>query len=137
MKKALKFAVELMVFIFLLTLLVRYNVSTFFPYPIVGVTFYLLISIFLLSVGILQIKKEKPVGFFGPPKKKEFLSDTKAWNRMHGIIWIVYGVTIIVSYTVCAFVGNIFSAVIFVGVSVGALPIMSLYHSHLEKKYIR
>lgn len=98
----------------------------------------MLISIFLLSVGILQINKEKPVGFFGEnPPQDEILSDMKTWNRMHGIMWIVYGVTIFVSFTVCAFVGNIFSSIIFVCVSVGALPIMSLYHSHLEKKYIR
>ena len=98
----------------------------------------MLISIFLLSVGIWQIKKEKPVGcFFEKPPKKELLSDLQVWNRMHGIMWIVYGVTIIVLFIVCAFIGNTFSAIIFVCGCVCALPIMYAYHSYLKKKYIR
>lgn len=139
MKKILKSILELLVFIALLNTLVQCNVLCFFEYPIVGVVFYLCISTFCVSMGVLQIKKDTPVGLFlgEKPPQKELLSDMKAWNKEHGIMMIVYGVIILALYAVCAPVGNIFASIIFVCVPVGALPIMYFYHEKLKKKYIK
>lgn len=136
MKEMLKFVIQLLVVIFLSVLLVRYNIL-FFDYYIIGFTLYFLVSIILIGIGVFQIKRDEPVGFSGEKApKKEYLSDVESWNKKHGIMWITYGIAITCSFSICVFVGNFIASIIFVGASIGTIPIMWWYHRCLKKKYI-
>ena len=56
-----------------------------------------LTAFIMIGIGISQLKSTRPVGFYTgvkPPEEKQ-LRDVRAWNRKHGIMWIVYGSAII------------------------------------------
>jgi hypothetical protein len=64
-------------------------------------------SLFMISIGVSQLKSKTPVGFYTgekPPKAEE-LTDVSAWNRKHGMMWVLYGVADS-SIMVCWFSGR-------------------------------
>ena len=99
-----------------------------------------LVSFLMFGIGIRQIKSKDPVGFYSgvePPKKEE-LTSVPLWNRKHGIMWVVYGVAILLSSFLGVLLGwdTPWLTVPF-AVTVGALPFMIWYHHHLEKLYYK
>ena len=47
----------------------------------------------LIILGIVQYRSKEPVGFWAgkePPRKEE-VTDVRAYNRKHGLMWILYG----------------------------------------------
>lgn len=100
---------------------------------------FLLVSIIMVGLGISQIKSKTPVGFYTgeKPPKREQITDVEAWNKKHGLMWILYGATIMGSYIACAFVeAEMIALIVFLGVIVGAIPVMMFYHNYLQKKYM-
>ena len=99
---------------------------------------YGLMSIIMVGIGVSQLKSKDPVGFYNgqKPPEKEQLSDVNAWNKKHGIMWIVYGICIVCSFICYVVIGDsIYSTIpLFAGV---LLPIvlMVMYHHRLVKKY--
>ena len=95
-------------------------------------------ALLMFGIGIFQIKSKKPVGFYSgveAPDEKE-LSDVNAWNKKHGIMWILYGVCIILAW-VCGLIADntllrLFS---FFVCFLLPLPFMVFYHHKLIKKY--
>lgn len=68
----------------------------------------------------------------------EEITDVKAWNLRHGIMWIIYGVLIIAGYFIGYFVGNVyFEVAVLIVFDVWPIILMMVYHSHLCKKYRR
>ena len=107
---------------------------------IIAFVIFLLTSLIMVGIGISQMKSKKPVGFYTyeKPPKKEQLSDMEVWNKKHGMMWITYGISIMSSFLVCAFVSNeIVVLIIILSVICGALPIMMWYHAYLQKKYLK
>ena len=107
---------------------------------IIGFVIMIYVSIIMIGIGIAQIRSKDPVGFYTgeKPPRKEQLSDVKMWNKKHGMLWISYGVAIIVAFVLSMLVNEeVFSAVILIGVIVGALPVMIWYHNWLKKKYYK
>jgi len=96
-------------------------------------------SVVMIAIGVYQIKSIDPVGFYTgeKPLKKEQLTDVKAYNKKHGWMWITYGIAIISAFLISSFLGEIGSAVLLIGVIVGALPVMMWYHAKLKKEYMR
>lgn len=65
-----------------------------------GLMIYLAVAIIMMGIGIYQLKSKKPVGFYNgekPPTEDE-ISDVKAWNKRHGLMWLIYGAVIMVTY---------------------------------------
>jgi hypothetical protein len=92
----------------------------------------------MIGIGVSQLKSKIPVGFYSgeePPKAEE-LTDVSAWNRKHGIMWLIYGVVILLSWFVGFLVGDSLWSVIPLVVGV-CLPIvfMIFCHSALVKRY--
>jgi hypothetical protein len=92
----------------------------------------------MICIGVSQLKSKTPVGFYSgeePPKAEE-LTDVSAWNKKHGIMWLMYGVVIFLSWFVGFWVGDSLWSIIPLVVGV-CLPIifMILYHSALVKRY--
>ncbi len=107
---------------------------------IFSLVIFAFVSLIMIVIGIAQIKSKSPVGFYTgeKPLKEEQLTDVRVWNKKHGTMWILYGVAIITAYIVCGFMGDsVWTAVVLIGVIVGALPIMMWYHSRLKKEFMK
>jgi len=107
---------------------------------IIAFVIVLLASMIFIVIGISQIRSKEPVGFYTgeKPPKKEQLLDMGAWNKKHGCMWIVYGLSIIAAFIICLFVTTeIIAATILLCIIIGAFPVMILYHRHLKKMYYR
>ena len=60
----------------------------------------------LVVLGIFQMKSKEPVGFWSgvKPPTGDKVSDVAAYNKKHGIMWIVYGAGIVPAF----FLGMVF-----------------------------
>lgn len=96
------------------------------------------VAALMIGIGISQLRSKKPVGFYSgvkPPREDE-LSDVGAWNKKHGIMWIIYGAIILIVYALCVMIGdNIYSALFMCGGLIVPVFIMMYYHRHLENTY--
>ena len=98
----------------------------------------------MFAIGISQLKSREPVGFYTgvkPPEEKQLL-DVKAWNRKHGIMWIVYGGCIMGCGLVSLAAGalrynSVFLTLGEIAILVMGIFVMVWYHTRLEKKYRR
>ena len=108
---------------------------------IMGLVIISLVAIVMLTIGICQFKKKDvPVGFYNlidPPKKEE-ISDIIAWNKKHGMIWIIYGICIELGFLL----GNVMPTgmlqmIVMTGGIILPLPFMVIRHKSLEKEYKR
>ena len=108
---------------------------------IFGLVIISMVALVMVIIGIYQFaQKDKPVGFYNTiaPPKKEDITDIVKWNKKHGMIWIVYGACIELSYWLGAFSTNeIMAAVFLMGGILFPLPFMILAHHMLEKEYKR
>ena len=98
------------------------------------------VALIMFGIGISQWKSKDPVGFYTGenPPEKERLSDVNAWNKKHGMMWVIYGGCIICSWVCSAFTMNSLHPVIplIVGV-VTPIFIMAICHHKLVKKYYK
>lgn len=93
----------------------------------------------MIGIGIFQLRSKKPATFYTGEKgpKPEELSDMKAWNRKHGMMWIIYGIIILLGCVSFFFVsGTAWKLLGGLGVFLLPLPFMVWYHHSLMKKYI-
>lgn len=96
-------------------------------------------ALFMFGIGLKQLKSKKPVAFYSgeKPPVAERIKDVKAWNTKHGLMWIFYGVTIVVGMIGGIVVGDSPLLVLIYCVCL-LLPIivMVLYHRKLVKEYL-
>ena len=99
---------------------------------------YGFVALILIGIGISQLKSERPVGFYTgekPPSEDE-ISDVKQWNRKHGIMWIIYGVIIVISWICGCILGDSVIAVVpLIGGVIIPLGFMIWHHHRLIEKY--
>ena len=107
---------------------------------IFGFVIYALVALLMMGIGIVQIKSRKPVAFYSgekPPKAEE-LSDVSAWNRKHGMMWLAYGIIILISFLIGARIGDsVWAAVPMIGGVLIPVIFMIRYHNRLRKQYLR
>lgn len=103
-----------------------------------GFIIFLLVALVMVIIGIAQCKSKSPVGFYTgeqPPAEDE-LTDWKAWNKKHGIMWILFGIVMMLGYCAGAVMGDtIYSAIPMCGGVIAPLPFMIWNHHRLIKKY--
>ena len=102
-----------------------------------GFIFFLCAAV-MFGIGIVQLKSKEPVGFYSgeePPSRDE-LTDVNAWNKKHGMMWIIYGGCIVISWLIGLIMGDSIYVVIpyVVGLLVPIIP-MIIYHHKLIKMY--
>ena len=98
----------------------------------------LICAIPLITIGISQTKSKEPVGFWTgvKPPTRDKVSDINAYNKKHGMMWIIYGAGIIAAFFLGMFLGEIV-AICALGVEImGGLIVIICYHNYLNKKYI-
>lgn len=99
-----------------------------------------IVVITMVSIGIVQLKSQHPVGFYSGDKelKDEDVTDVEVWNKKHGRMWIIYGCVILGSYIAGIFFKSSLIACMIMLVSIiGGLIVMILKHHQLEREYRR
>lgn len=138
MSKIVQFIVYGVVTLFCLASLIKGN-RMMFENLSFGLAFYIVAAVVLVWMGVSQILSKTLVGggvFEKAPQPKE-VSDGKAWNRKHGIAWIVYGILIAGSFGILTFVPDItVASVAHAIVVVGGFAAYCLYDGLLKKKYL-
>lgn len=107
---------------------------------VMGFVIFALVAVFMIGIGIVQLRSKKPVAFYSgeKPPKAEDLTDVAAWNKKHGLMWIVYGIIILFSYFAGVVIGDsVWVVVPMVGGMMVPLPFMIWYHNRMRKKYLR
>ena len=91
----------------------------------------------LIILGFFQYKSVDPVGFWSgrKPPAKEQITDVKAYNHKHGLMWILYGAGILVCFFSMAFVGLETAMFLVLGESLGGIAAMIVYHNKLDQIY--
>ena len=107
-----------------------------------GTFFILLIMLFvaflMLVIGIFQMQSKKTVGFYAGekgPEEKE-LTDAQAWNIKHGIMWVLYGIIIVITSLIgVSMIDSIWCTVPLIGGVALPLPVMIWCHHRLIARY--
>lgn len=69
---------------------------------------------------------------------KEELTDVAAWNQKHGVMWVIYGIIIILYYFVGMIVGDsVWCVTPMCGGVMVPIIFMIRYHNKLSKEYMR
>lgn len=119
--------------------LIRFN-ETMFEYLHIGIPFYLILSGLFIGLGVSQLLRKKPVGggIFEAPPRRECVTDLKAWNQKHGILWIGYGVVLSGSFLLLTVVkDHMVAAMIHTVVYISGLIVYCIYDAKLKKEYLR
>ncbi|NBJ94981.1 hypothetical protein [Parablautia muri] len=98
----------------------------------------LLISVApLIIIGIVQYRSKEPVGFWSgkKPPQKEQITDVKAYNRKHGIMWILLGVGVILCFVCGLAFGELMAGYLCMVEVAGGILAMIAYHKKLERMY--
>lgn len=102
----------------------------------ISLVVFTLVSAFMIGIGISNLRSKVPVSFYSGEKSPKGITDVKAWNKKHGMMWILYGVIILLAYVGVFLVGDSPLALIpcFSGL---ILPVifMIMYHNKLVKQY--
>ena len=105
---------------------------------IISAIVFIGVAIIMIGIGFSQLKSINPVGFYSGEKalNPEELTDAKEWNRKHGIMWLIYGMVIIITWLIGYLIGDsIWCLIPFCGGIIVPVPIMILYHNKLLKQY--
>ena len=107
-----------------------------------GTFFILFIMLFvaflMLIIGIFQMRSKKPVGFYAGEKGPDEieLTDVQAWNIKHGIMWVLYGIIILVTSLIgVSMIDGIWCTVPLIGGVTLPLPFMIWFHHRLIVRY--
>lgn len=104
---------------------------------VAGITLVCIMPI--LIIGIVQYRSKKPVGFWSgvePPKEEE-ITDLKAYNQKHGLMWIFYGIGFILCFLSGFFFGGNIAAFLGMAEIIGGIFLMIAYHNRLNRRYYR
>lgn len=108
------------------------------PENVIGAVIFAIVALIMILIGVYQLNYKTPVGFYSgktPPKSDE-ITDVKGWNVRHGIMWIIYGMIMLLGYCIGLLVGNeTWSVIPTIGGCILPLPFMIIYHSYLSRKY--
>lgn len=110
------------------------------PENIISFLIFLLTASAMSAIGVSQLHSREPVGFYSgeKPPKAEDLTDAAAWNKKHGIMWLIYGAVIMISYGIMTFMED--SAWCILPICGGLIlpaAFMMWYHNQLKKKYLK
>ena len=139
MSKILKTILWAFFFLICACYLIRTN-ETLFEYLHVGIPLHLIVSGLFIGLGVSQLFRKKPVGggILEAPPRRECVTDVKAWNQKHGILWIGYGVVLSGSFVLLTVVKDyIVAAMLHTVVYIGGLIVYAIYDDKLKKAYLR
>ena len=99
-------------------------------------------AVHLIILGISQYRSKEPVGFRSgvKPPSRESVTDITAYNKKHGVMWILYGAGIVPAVMISVVMMEMTDEAPWVCVAiaevVGGLLLMIRYHQYLDSKYV-
>lgn len=99
---------------------------------------YGMTAMIMIAIGITPLRSKKPVGFYSGERapREDEIRDVRAWNKKHGMMWLIYGIIIMVSWFLGAMIGDsAFSLIPFCGGLLIPIVVMIYYHHRLIKLY--
>lgn len=92
----------------------------------------------LIVLGVVQYRSVDPVGFWTgkKPPEKEQITDVKAYNHKHGLMWILYGAGIMLCFLSMYLVGLEKAMILVLIESMGGIAAMIMYHNRLDRMYL-
>ena len=98
------------------------------------------VSLILIIIGIVQIRRKTPVGFYTGevPPLESHLKSVRGWNISHGLLWIGYGLILIFSFLAAAFwdIDSLYKSLLLFAAAILPLFLMVLGHHLLIRKYM-
>lgn len=93
----------------------------------------------IIILGIVQYRSKEPVGFWSgkEPPKREQVTDVRAYNRKHGLMWITYGVGFVVCFLGGLPFGELITGYLCLIEGLGGIFVMAAYHNRLNRMYYR
>lgn len=93
----------------------------------------------IIILGIVQYRSKEPVGFWSgkKPPEREQITDVRAYNRKHGLMWILYGVGFIVCFVCGLPFGGLTAGYLCMIEAMGGILAMIAYHNKLNRMYYR
>lgn len=98
-----------------------------------------LVSFVFIGIGIFQYRqKDIPVTFYTgeSPLDPRCVNDVKAFNQKHGMMWIIFGVVLLVSQLIGALIANRTSILFMIVPLLVGIVCLFLYHHHLMRTYV-
>lgn len=97
------------------------------------------VAAIMFGIGLSQYKSRTPVGFYSGinPPLKEKIKDITGWNHKHGMMWMIYGILIMIaSFSEYYIDDDMIGAIPIVCGVILPLFLMMIYHGILEKEYL-
>jgi hypothetical protein len=98
----------------------------------------IIVMFVFIIMGIRQMNSKSPVSFYAldvQPKDSE-ISDIKAWNHCHGLMWVFYGLFFGTGLLIALLMNHEILSVLIIMISaIGPLPIMNRRHKDLLGRY--
>lgn len=93
----------------------------------------------IIILGIVQYRSKEPVGFWSgkEPPQREQITDVRAYNRKHGLMWITYGVGFVVCFVCGLPFGGLIAGYLCLIEGLGGILVMAAYHNRLNRMYYR
>lgn len=93
----------------------------------------------IIILGIVQFRSKDPVGFWAgkKPPGREQITDVKAYNRKHGLMWITYGAGFTLCYVCGLPFGELAAAYLCMAEIMGGILLMAVYHNKLNRMYYK
>ena len=93
----------------------------------------------IIIIGIVQYRSKEPVGFWSgkKPPQKEQITDVKAYNQKHGLMWILLGVGFILCFVCGLFFGGMVAGYLCMIEVIGGIFAMIAYHEKLDRMYYK
>lgn len=105
---------------------------------IISCVIYLITAFIMIGIGISNLRSKTPVGFYSGEKapKEGELTNVHEWNRKHGIMWILYGVAILLSWGIGFVIGDsVWCLLPLCGGIILPVIVMVWYHHQLIRTY--
>ena len=97
-------------------------------------------GLIITIIGITQFRSKKPVTFWTGEKclPVEKVIDMETYNKKHGVMWILYGVGMVVAYLIGYFLKSEIAMMVALLIeSCGGVILMIIFHNHLYNKYVK
>ena len=93
----------------------------------------------IIIIGIVQYRSKDPVGFWSgkKPPQKEQITDVKAYNQKHGLMWIIFGAGFILCFVCGLFFGGAIAGYLCMFETIGGIFAMIAYHEKLDRMYYK
>lgn len=93
----------------------------------------------VIIIGIVQYRSKEPVGFWSgeEPPKKERITDMKAYNQKHGLMWIFFGMGFVLCFVCGLLFGELVAGCLCIMETAGGIAAMILYHKKLNRMYLK